>query len=151
MANGLLEEIRRIAESSKDIPQEVVNRLMLTALAELVVKVDKQTDIDVQKTTCIDEAIEQLNISSDALSRQMTDLNTKLSALTLEISAIRSNPVISLGNFIKHHPKTAFAISVLVAMSALILLSSRPFLTLVLTLAGVPSGAIEQILLIISS
>ena len=151
MANGLLEEIRRIAESSKDIPQEVVNRLMLTALAELVVKMDKHTDQEVVMSDSMDTSIGQIRLTTDALTHQMADINTKLTALATEITAIRSNPLVSLGGFIKRHPKPSLALAVILVMASFVLLSSRPFLIMILTLAGVPSTAIEQILLLISS
>ena len=151
MANGLLEEIRRIAESSKDIPQEVVNRLMLTALAELVVKMDKHTDQGKVESDAIDTSIDQIKVTTDVLSRQVTDINTKLTALAGEFTALRSNPMISLGGFIKRHPKPSLVIAVSIIMASFVLLSSRPFLVMILTLAGVPNTAIEQILLLISS
>ena len=146
MANGLLEELRRIAESSKDIPQESVNRLILSALADLVVKVDRQTENEETKQAGINTAIEEVRDATAILSQQVTEISTKLTVLTMEIASLRENPVVSVGRFIKRHPKTALFLAVGGIAAALILLSSKPFVVLVLTLAGVPGTAIEQII-----
>ena len=151
MANGLLEELRRIAESSKDIPQEAVNRLILSTLAELVTKVDKQTEVEETKRESLSEAMENVCDTTDQLNRQVTEINAKLTCLTVEIASLRSNPVIAVGRFVKNHPKSALFVAISTTMALFVLLSSRPFITLILTLAGVPSGAIEQILLLLSS
>lgn len=146
MANGLLEELRRIAESSKDIPQESVNRLMLSALAELVVKMDRQSAGEEHKHQEFNNTIEEVMDMTNHLSSQVTEINAKLTFLTSEIASLRSNPIISVGRFAKSHPKTTLFIMVGGLAASLILLTSKPFVVLVLTLAGVPSTAIEQIL-----
>jgi len=150
MANGLLTEFRRIAESSKDIPQEAVNRLMLSALAELVQKVDKHTEVEEIKNTTIDAALDNMSAVTSDLTRQVTDISGKLTILTAEIASIRGNPVVAMGGFAKRHPKTSLFISIAGIFAVVLLLSSRPFLVLLLTLAGVPSEAIEQILLLLT-
>lgn len=149
MANGLLEEIRRIAESSKDVPQEVVNRLILTSLAELVVKVDKHTEIEETKNRTMDDAIEQVNTSIGALNHQVAEISSKLTALTVELEKVRSNPLVSIGKFIGDHPKTSLFTSLILIAAFIVLISSQPFVIMVLTLIGVPREAIEQILLLL--
>jgi hypothetical protein len=150
MANGLLSELRRIAENSKDIPQESVNRLMLSALAELVVKVEDHTDLESNKHGSFNDAINSMRVVTTDLGKQLQDVSTKLTILTAELSTIRTNPVVTAGSFAKRHPKSALFISILLVVSIVTLLSSRPFLILLLSLAGVPGDAIEQIILLIS-
>lgn len=150
MANGLLYELKRIAESSKDIPQESVNRLMLSALAELVEKVDKQTSVEETKNDSIDTALGTMNHSVSDLNARVTEISAKLTILTNELSLIKSNPLVAIGGFIRRHPIASVIIMILVISASIVLISSKPFLILLLTLIGIPREAIEQILLLMS-
>lgn len=151
MANGLLSEIRRIAESSKDIPQEVVNRLMLSALAELVVKVDKHAELEEVKHVDFDTAVDDMKLTSANLTAQVTEMNAKLTLAINELAALRSNPFIALGGFIKRHPKSSLIVAIIFASAVLVLVTSRPFMVLLLSLLGVPDSVIEQLLILLNT
>lgn len=138
MANGLLSELRRLAESSRDIPQEAVNRLILGALAEVVARLDTVT-----------ESGDSRAASMDDLKDKMDEMDQKLNTISSELTAIKTNPIVSLGSFVKRHPKTSLVIFLLSIAAIAILVTSKPFVIMMLTLAGIPSEAIEQLLVLV--
>jgi hypothetical protein len=146
MANGLLAELRRLAESSKDVPQEVVNRLILGALAEVVDRLDKVTDTENVNRDAVSTSLDDLCDKYDRLAQTVASMDSKLSSITGDLTVIKSNPFVSLGAFIKRHPKIAFFSAILGGAASIILLTSKPFLILVLSLTGVPKEVIEQLL-----
>lgn len=169
MANGLLSELRKIAESSKDIPQESVNRLLLSAVADLVSKVDKQFELDEAKNKNVECSLSEIKSSTDDLSDRVEEINrdltakvanlndkfleviTKLGLLTTDLTSIRSNPAVAVGSFSQRHPKAMIAVTVVVTTALVVLLRSQAFIILVLTMAGVPGDAIQQIIALLAS
>lgn len=149
MPTGLLDEVRRIAESGKDIPQEVVNRLMLTALAELVEKVEKHTGVEETRTDSLETSIAEIDTKVSNLGVSVSTLAGKVTELANEVVAVRSNPVVMVGGFFKRHPVPSFTISIILTAAIIVLLTSKPFLVLLLTLTGVPNEAIEQFMVLL--
>jgi hypothetical protein len=169
MANGLLSELRKIAESSKDIPQEAVNRLLLSAVADVVFKLDRQSELEEAKTKAFDCTLSDIKAGTEVLSdridginrdltgkvnnlnQQMVETNSKLTILTTDLLSLRTNPVVAAGNFGIRHPKLTMAITVVLTVSLVVLLRSQAFIILVLTMAGVPGEAIKQILALLAA
>lgn len=149
MANGLLSELRRLAESSKDIPQEAINRLILGALAEVVDRLDKISSAADDRTVTLDKVTDAITEDYTAVSKSLEDVNKTLVQIQSELQAIKQNPFIQLGSFIKRHPKTSLIVFLLSIAAVTILITSKPFVVMLLTLAGIPSDAIEQLIMLV--
>lgn len=149
MANGLLSELRRLAESSKDIPQEAINRLILGALAEVVDRLEKLSKSAEDRTVALDKVTDAITEDYTSVTKSIEDVNKTLMQIQSELTTIKQNPFIQLGSFIKRHPKTALVIFILTIAAVTILITSKPFVVMLLTLAGIPSEAIEQLLILV--
>lgn len=149
MANGLLSELRRLAESSKDIPQEAINRLILGALAEVVDHLEKLSRSAEDRTVALDKVTDAITEDYTSVTKSLEDVNKTLTQIQSELITIKQNPFIQLGSFVKRHPKTSLVIFILTIAAVTILVTSKPFVVMLLTLAGIPSEAIEQLLILV--
>lgn len=149
MANGLLSELRRLAESSKDIPQEAINRLILGALAEVVDRLEKLSRSAEDRTVALDKVTDAITEDYTSVTKSLEDVNKTLTQIQSELITIKQNPFIQLGSFVKRHPKTSLVIFILTIAAVTILVTSKPFVVMLLTLAGIPSEAIEQLLILV--
>lgn len=149
MANGLLSELRRLAESSKDIPQEAINRLILGALAEVVDRLEKLSMSAEDRTVALDKVTDAITEDYTSVTKSLEDVNKTLTQIQSELITIKQNPFIQLGSFVKRHPKTSLVIFILTIAAVTILVTSKPFVVMLLTLAGIPSEAIEQLLILV--
>ena len=112
MNGSMFGELRELLKEKGDLSQDAVNRLTLSALAEI----STQFSIHIQVAEKRDEGVLNLKDSVDDLSTAVTllsqsviDLKKEITTLQSDVVTLKSNPFVALGKYIKDKPKQSIA------------------------------------------
>ena len=162
MNGNMFDELRKLAET-EELSQDAVNRLTLSALAEISHKFDTgmceinqkfsgHVEIEEKRSEGVLElrdSVEELSEAVTLLSQSVIDLNRELISVKTEVKSINDSPFVVLGRYIKTKPKQSILWGIGIFVGVYLIMGFRVLslvVVLVGSLLGLPQESIEWIL-----
>lgn len=127
MNGKLLDELRSVAEQEDDI----VRRLTLAGLADVVEKLDVHLDQSRDRDVLVD--------------KKLDDIEDKVDDNTETLTEIKKNPTVVIGEVIQKVPKIARIVITTAMVIAIIALSNRMILRAILLGAGIEIAFVDLV------
>lgn len=127
MNGKLLDELRSVAEQEEDI----VRRLTLAGLADVVEKLDVHLDQSGDRDVSVD--------------KKLDDIEDKVDDNTETLTEIKKNPTVVIGEVIQKVPKIARIVITTAMVIAIIALSNRMILRAILLGAGIEIAFVDLV------
>lgn len=152
MNGNMFDELRALATEEGELSQDAVNRLTLSALAEINKNFSAHVAVEEKRNEGVLELKESVDDLSEAvtlLSQSVLDLKKEIDGMKGEVTTLKSNPLVSLGKFIKEKPKQAILYGVGAFIVVYLVVGFRILSLLVVligSLFGIPQETLEWIL-----
>lgn len=152
MNGNMFDELRKLAMEEGELSQDAVNRLILSALAEINENFSAHVSTEEKRNEGVLElkqSVEDLSKSVAQLSQSVVELSKEIKEIQREIKEVKENPVVSLGYYIKTRPKQFIAWSVVAFIGIYFVLGFRILSLLVVVIGsilGIPQESLDWIL-----
>jgi hypothetical protein len=152
MNGNMFNELRALAKEDGELSQDAVNRLTLSALAELHEKFSTHVTVEEERNEGVLElkkSVDDLSEAVTLLSQSVIELKKELDGMRDEVNVIKKNPSVFLGKFIMERPKQAILYGIM-GFVFIYLIAGFRILSLLVVLIGStlgwPKETIEWIL-----
>lgn len=167
MNGNMFDELRDLLEERGELSQDAVNRLTLSALAEVSKKLDINMDefakrfmnhVEIEETRNkgvleLRDSVEDLSEAVTLLSQSVVDLKKEINEMKNDVDTIqddmKENPLVALGKYIKSKPRQALLWGAGVFVVVYLVMGFRLLSLLVVIIGsvfGIPQETIEWIL-----
>jgi hypothetical protein len=152
MNGNMFDELRRLATENNELSQDAVNRLILSALAEISQNFSVHVEVENKRSEGVEalkESVEDLSKAVALLSQSVIDLSKQINEVQTDVKSIKENPFVSLGRYIKSKPKQSFLWGIAIFVGFYLLLGFRILSLLVVVVGsvlGIPQESLEWVL-----
>lgn len=152
MNGNMFDELRKLATEEGELSQDAVNRLILSALAEMNKNFSAHVAVEERRNEGVlelKESVEDLSKVVELLNQSVDDLSKQLNEIKDDVKTIKENPFVTLGKYIKNKPKQSILWGFVVFIGIYLILGFRILTLLVViigSLLGISQESLEWIL-----
>lgn len=152
MNGSMFDELRKLVEEPDELPQDVANRMTLSALAEISNKLNGHILIEEQRNEGVlnlKNSVDDLSEAVALLSQSVVELKKEIDGMKNNVDAINENLFVALGRYIKTKPKQSILYGLGIFVGVYLILGFRILsiiVVLVGSLFGVPQETLEWVL-----
>lgn len=152
MNGNMFDELRKLATEEDELSQDAVNRLILSALAEISTNFSVHVGVEEKRNEGVlelKESVDDLSKAVTLLSQSVIDLNKEINDMKKDVTTLKENPVVAVGKFLKEKPKQAIIWGIVAFFGIYLLLGFRLLSLMVViggSLLGLPQETIDWIL-----